>query len=100
MNGLIYMLNFKLMRPSHGPSLPTTVEPMPEKRIIFERITRLVESPGLLNYNYFPTYSESDICVQVFILILHIKNRACEMKGYLKNAGQDNICHVYGALTC
>ena len=22
------------------------------------------------------------------------------MKNYLKNAGQDNLCRVYGALTC
>ena len=55
--------------------------------------------PGLPTF-VFSTKLESDICVQVFILYPTQTNRACEMKSYLKNAGQDKLCRVYGALTC
>ena len=48
----------------------------------------------------FPRNPESDTCVQVFILYPTHKQTACEMKSYLKNTGQDNLCRVYGALTC
>ena len=49
------------------------------------------------NYIYFPT--KPGIRYTFSFYNLHI-NRACEMKSYLENAGQDNICRVYGALTC
>ena len=50
-----------------------------EKPALLPGLARLAESPGLTTF-IFPRNPESDIC--------------------LKNAGQDNLCRVYGALTC
>ena len=63
-------------------------------------LARLAESPAGLTTFIFRRNRESDVCGQVFILYSTQTNRACEMKSYLKNAGQDNLCRVYRALTC
>ena len=70
-----------------------------EKLALLPGLARLAESLGLTTF-IFPRNLESDICVQVFILYATHKQTACEMKSYLKNTGQDNLCRVYGALTC
>ena len=48
------------------------------------------------NYIYFPTKPG----IRYLCTSYTLTNRACEMKSYPKNTGQDNLRRVYGALTC
>ena len=53
------------------------------------------------NYIYFPTKPGIPYLRTSFHFISYTRtNRACEIKSYLKNACQNKLCRVYGALIC